>query len=157
MPETDHWNSKLEKNTQCEKTYHSSFSTLQKLFKKINKKIIGHIKAGMGVLQLVCCIFPEQMLYLQIEANSSGYLLCIASFWLYSIFIYLVPYIHICLYYFLILCFHFYLVFLLFLPLFTFYNLQCLILFHYNLPVIIPDEKTIHSPRWKKTCHTNSC
>ena len=43
MPETDHWNSKLEKNTQCEKTYHSSFSTLQKLFKKINKKIISDI------------------------------------------------------------------------------------------------------------------
>ena len=51
-------------------------------------------------------------------------------------FICLVPYTHICLYYFLILYSCFRLVSLTFLPRDTFYNLQCLIRFHYNFPKI---------------------
>ena len=47
-------------------------------------------------------------------------------------------------------CFHLFF-FLPFSPRDTFYNLQCLIRFHYNLPVISQrQEETLHSPRTKE-------
>ena len=45
--------------------------------------------------------------------------------------------------------------FLLFLPRDTFYNLQCLVRFHYNLPVILGRQEIFHSPIPKEKCCVN--
>ena len=45
--------------------------------------------------------------------------------------------------------------FRLFLPRDTFYNLQCLVRFHYNLPVILGRQEIFHSPIPKEKCCVN--
>ena len=45
--------------------------------------------------------------------------------------------------------------FLLFLPRATFYNLQCLVRFHYNMPVILGRQEILHSRIPKEKCCVN--
>ena len=70
--------------------------------------------------------------------------ICLANF------ICLVRCIHTCLYYFLILCFYFQLLFHSLLAM-----RQCLIRFHYNLPVILRREEILCSPLRKRKCSFN--
>ena len=120
---TDHWNSNLSTNIQCEENNHSAFLIFQKICKKINK--INYISdifwTFKSKLQI---IHGATYIALFLPDSSKCFFIC------------LVPYIHICLYHFLILCSYFYFLVFLFTPWDTFYNLQCLIWFHYNLSVM---------------------
>ena len=106
---TDHWNSKLSTNIQCEKNNHSAFLIFQKLCQNINKK------------NYISDIFLAFRIKLQI-IHAATYIALLLPDSNNCFFICLLPYIHICLYYFLILCFYFHILFYVLLA--TRHNLQ---------------------------------
>ena len=122
LARTDHWNSKLSTNIQCEKKNHSAFLIFQNLQRNQQKNYISDIfwtfKSKLQIIHAVTyihCFFLTLInVFLYVQYHT-----CISVSTIFS---------------FCVLIFTFFV--LLVSPRDAFYNLQCLIRFQYNLPVI---------------------